>query len=401
MKILFIHEVSYLKKPIYEIHEFPEYLSVKGHDISFFEFDEGRRFLKSSTIVSAGKVHGRVLPKASLKLFRPFQLGIPVLDRIFVVFSSIFKLSALIRRHNFDLIVLYAVPTFGAQAIYLAKRARIPLVFRALDVTHKIRKSFFSPLIKQVERYVYRRADLLSANNPAMEKYCISLSGRKMESLVHFPPLDLQHFKQPERDLSLRESLGIDTNDKLIVYMGSFFYFSGLVDALKEFALSAPQEENLKFLLLGGGEQDKELRGLCKTLGLSESVIFTGMVPYKDLPRYLALADIAVNTLEPTLVANAAFPNKVLQYIATGLPVVSTKLDGLIAIFGNSNQIVWASSPAEVVKVAIQKLLGGSQELDAGHITSAKDLLTDFLPERATRKFEESLLRLSEDGGQV
>jgi hypothetical protein len=108
-----------------------------------------------------------------------------------------------------------------------------------------------------------------------------------------------------------------------------------------------------------------------------------------------------VNTLEPTLVANAAFPNKVLQYLATGLPVVSTKLDGLIAIFGNSNQIVWASSPAEVVKVAIQKLLGGSQELDAGHITSAKDLLTDFLPERATRKFEESLLRLSEDGGQV
>ena len=44
MKLLFIHEVSYRKKVIFEMHEIPELLAVRGHDITFLEFDEGGKF---------------------------------------------------------------------------------------------------------------------------------------------------------------------------------------------------------------------------------------------------------------------------------------------------------------------------------------------------------------------
>ena len=35
MKILFIHEVGWFNKVIYEMHDFPELLSLKGHEVHF------------------------------------------------------------------------------------------------------------------------------------------------------------------------------------------------------------------------------------------------------------------------------------------------------------------------------------------------------------------------------
>ena len=40
MKILVVHEVSYLRKVVYEIHEFPELLALRGHEVTFVDFDE-------------------------------------------------------------------------------------------------------------------------------------------------------------------------------------------------------------------------------------------------------------------------------------------------------------------------------------------------------------------------
>jgi hypothetical protein len=40
MKILFVHEVSWFSKVVYEIHDFPELLSLSGNDVSFLEFEE-------------------------------------------------------------------------------------------------------------------------------------------------------------------------------------------------------------------------------------------------------------------------------------------------------------------------------------------------------------------------
>ena len=392
MKILFIHEVSYLKKPVYEIHEFPELLSVMGHDITFFEFDEGRKFWDKSTVVTNKEIKGKVLAGAKIKLIRPFQLGVPGLDRLFVVLTSFFKLRKTIKQNGYDVIVLYAVPTYGAQAIWLANKSGVPVVFRALDVTHKIRKSIFAGLIRRVEKFVYRKSNLLSSNNLAMERYCIDTSNRTAASIVHFPPLDLSHFQKASRDYELRKNLGISDSDRVIVYMGSFFYFSGLVEALKSFASTQSENENIKFLMIGGGELDSELRGLTRSMGLSEKVIFTGYVNYEELPRYLALADVAVNTLEPTMVANAAFPNKVLQYLAAGLPVVSTGLEGLRGIFSESKEVSWSSTPSSVIQDACEIASALMKDSSGRENLNFEPLLRQFLPERAAMAFEASLL---------
>jgi glycosyltransferase involved in cell wall biosynthesis len=228
-----------------------------------------------------------------------------------------------------------------------------------------------------------------------MANYCIQLGSRTKETKVHFPPLDLTHFQTGARDKALRQSLGFAEDDRVLVYMGSFFYFSGLVDALREFAKISADDSTLRFLLVGGGEQDSELRKLVVELGVQDRVVFTGFIGYQELPRYLKVADVAINTLEPTLVANVAFPNKVLQYMAAGLPVVSTKLEGLAKTFGEDSGISWAHDSREVVGVATD--LAQSSDENLLKISQAQFAAVSkiFDVESAVAEFEKSLIELA------
>ncbi len=398
MKILFIHEVSYRKKVIFEMHEFPELLALRGHEISFLEFDEGRKFWKKLNAPRFETITGRVHGNSIIRLSRPFQFGVPGIDRLIATVSVIPAIKKMLMENTFDAVVLFAVPTYGLQTLWLAKKHKVPVAFRALDVSHKIRSSFLSPIIKWVEKKIYKNADLLSANNPAMAKYCDELSKRTGETVVHFPPLDLSHFKDSCRDLALRSALGIAQGDVVIVYMGSFFYFSGLADAIEEFAEASKASPKLKFLLVGGGSQDSELRRQVADLELSGKIIFTGLVSYEDLPRYLKVADVAVNTLDPTLVANVAFPNKVLQYMAAGLPVVSTELDGLYSVFENQTGIIWAEDAREVIREAIKLVEQKDLESRNAKTKFSQSALSGFDPVIAVDKFEASLKALAGSG---
>jgi glycosyltransferase involved in cell wall biosynthesis len=393
LRLLFVHEVSYRKKVIFEMHEFPELLASRGHQVNFLEFDEGQKFWHSDSTPRDEVLNGRVYAESTIRLSRPFQFGIPGFDRLLVMFTVVPQLHKLFRNNSFDAVVLLAVPTYGLQTLWFAKRYKVPAVFRALDVSHKIRSSILSPIIKWFEKRIYSRVDFVSANNPAMAAYCEQLGIVKGQTRVHYPPLDLSHFQSATRDESLRESLGFGNGDRVLTYMGSFFYFSGLPKAIREFADCAKSNPRLKLLLIGGGEQDTELRKLVFDLGLEKQVVFTGFISYEDLPKYLNVADVALNTLESTLVANTALPNKVLQYLAAGLPVVSTKLDGLYAVLGSEASISWENNAIGVVRKAAE--LSDNELKSMLAVKTTRDKLMDFDPEHAVELFELDLQLLA------
>ena len=355
MKILFVHEVSYRKKIIFEMHEFPELLAERGHEVTFFDFDEGAKFWNGGLTPRTEVISGRVHPNSKIRVVRPFQLGLPGLDRMLATLTSWFALRSVLKNDNFEAVVLLAVPTYGLQTLFWARKYGIPVAFRALDVSHKIRSNLLGWAIKQVEKRIYNRADLVLGNNPAMTAYCERLGNRTKPSKTLLAPVDLSHFQPMEPAEGLRADLGIASDDRVISYMGSFFYFSGLDEIIKTFAaeLAGGQAPKTKLLLIGGGEQDTQLRALVKSLDIEKFVIFTGFINYAQLPEHLALSTVAINPLKKSLVTDTALPHKVLQYLALGLPVVSTPLDGLKAVFGDTAGIRWANTPAEILKTAI------------------------------------------------
>jgi glycosyltransferase involved in cell wall biosynthesis len=397
MRILVVHEVSYLKKVAYEIHEFPELLSVRGHEITFFDFDEGAFFTRmegSRDRVISGRIHST----AKLRLVTAHRFGIPGLDRVWAIFSSLPALTKLLRKGDFDVVLNYAVPTFGLQINLLGRLFGVPVLQRALDVSGKIRKHPLNPLIALFERACFGLATRVSTNNPAMTKHVLETMGQGFQSRItmHYPPLDRQIFKPVERDGNLAAKLGIKPGDKVMMYMGSFFYFSGLDVVLRDMAKSG--DATLKLLLIGGGEQAAELRALTADLGLNDRVIFTGYVAFRELPRYMCLGQVAINPLKAAKVASAAFPHKVLQYMAVGIPTVSTKLEGLYKAFGDESGLLWCDDSSSILQGALnlldEKLLDREKRVKL----QSNSLDIKFSTEGTVSKLEATLREIAEEG---
>lgn len=388
MKILVVHEVDYLEKVIYEIQEFPELLAQSGNEVVFFQFQEGAK-RSLNNLYTKKIINGRTIPKTKLTLVGPHQFGIAGIDRLWATLSCFPAFVKLFRETKFDVVLNYAVPTYGLQLLLVSRLHNVPFVQRALDSSHEIRKSIFKWPILLVEKILYRMAPVLSANNHAMMRYCEDLSGRTRPSVVNYPPLDIEHFSGQIPNKALQEELRIEPNDKVITYMGSFFYFSGLPEVIKRFSELVSIETSVKLLLIGGGEQENQLRAMVSELNLKERVLFTGFVSYEELPKYLSLSTVAINPLEISRVASIAFPNKVLQYLATGLPVVSTRLDGLVSALSEIKGIVWSDSPSEVLDEAVQ--LAKSQGKSFSTLKAASGLQEIFSPTAALKSLEDTL----------
>jgi len=354
LKILFLHEVNYQNKPIFEMHEFPEHLAALGHEVGFVQFPEGLSKSELANTPFRQEIAGRVLTDARLTLYTPKTLSGSLLGRLMTALGFKSQFRKILQEYKPDVVVSFAVPTSGWQALSVAKTSGVTFVFRALDVSHKIRRSIFSPLITLAERFIYRNADWVSANNPAMLEYCIKMGASEERSSVELPPLDLSHFdtRLLESD-ALRERYKIPKGYQVTLYMGSFFYFSGLPELIHSFMDTRKDDEHL--VLVGGGEQEKQLRNQVAALSMEDFVKFTGFVSFDDLPGHLRMANVAVNPMHVSTVSNAAFPNKVIQYMAAGLPVVSTRLDGLVQTFGHDSQLRYVDKSSEVYP-AVQAL---------------------------------------------
>ena len=383
MRILFIHEVDYENKPVFEMHELPELLALRGHEVSFLDFTE-----ESSPIEKGFKsevfMRTRVSSDARVRAFHQIPLAPGLLGRLIGAIAAFFRIRRAIEIAKPEVVVTFAVPTMGWQAALICRRSRIPMVYRALDVSHLIRKTRLSFLVKLSEAYLCRIASHVSANNAALLQHCESLARRSIEGTVDFPPLAIDKFKpEPRYSAALRPAS--------IVYMGSFFYFSGLDRLLLH--LAKLKDDGTTLTLIGGGEQDQVLRRIVDHTGLHRRVTFRGFVDFNELPEELSKHRVAINPMLSSDVSNLAFPNKVIQYMASGLPVVTTKLSGLIGTFGQDAPLAWTSSPEETLEVALEIVRDGDR-CDQMSQDSFNLLGSRFEPKIAVAKFESMLERV-------
>lgn len=396
MKILFIHEVNYETKVIFEIQEFPELLALRGHEIDFLQFPENSGFKNRNFRTNFKTINGRVYEDAKIRLITPTNLGGSFIDRLISTLTVIPTLWKLIKRSKYDAVVLYSVPTSGWQAALIAKIRKVPLVFRALDVSHLLRHGLSEKLILKAEKIVYQNSSLLSVNNQALGNYCESLIGKKLQLSVDVPPLDFSHFDSSPVSQGPRQKYGIGEDDLVFMFMGTFYEFSGISNVIK--SLHASQDRKVKIVLVGGGKQEVELQDLVQNLSIERQVIFTGLVPYSQLPEILGMANVAFNSFEPALISNVAFPHKVLQYLASGIPTVSTKLDGLYSALGDNSGVVWVETPDEIYDAAIKISSISQDEIIMIKQQGRNFIESHFNKKIATDKFEKTILRATSIG---
>jgi glycosyltransferase involved in cell wall biosynthesis len=129
--------------------------------------------------------------------------------------------------------------------------------------------------------------------------------------------VDLSMFSPQPPDATLRSSLGILPDEKVVVYVGVLTEYQGIDLLIRAIPLVVREFPAVKFLILGYPNVET-YRQMAADLGVEASTCFTGKIPYQAVPNYLSLAQVAVSPKISTTEANL----KLFTYMAMGLPSV-------------------------------------------------------------------------------
>ena len=365
MNFLFIHEVNWREKVTFEIHDIPELLSIAGHSVTFIDYPEVSIDKKSKNFrpfrTTFSRIQSRTHNGSTVEVRTPGRILPGTADRLVASLTFVPLLIKTIRSKKIDLIVLYGVPTNGWQTVLVAKLLRVPVIFRAIDVSHLLRGSLYKNLIRTAERFIYKNVDHISVHNAALAEYCSSFGANSKNISINYPRLDTKRFARFARDQDLASNYGITEKNKVVFYRGTLYRFCGLEQFLELFAETLRNDQNIFVLIIGSGEAKKDIAETIDRLGVQNQVVLRPFVEYSELVKHICLADVSVNTFVPSLVTDCALPGRVLQSLACGIPVVSTPLKGLISYTGDSKSVVYAPLGVEFVQAVNDLLLNKSE----------------------------------------
>ena len=93
---------------------------------------------------------------------------------------------------------------------------------------------------------------------------------------------------------------------------------------------------------------------MCNEKGLTQSVVFTGWVPYTVVHSYLDDSDFCVLPFDNSLISSHSMPMKIHEYAISKKPIISTPLPEICKIYGSS--VMYAITKEEYV-LAIELLI--------------------------------------------
>ncbi|MFH1382041.1 MAG: glycosyltransferase family 4 protein [Chloroflexota bacterium] len=361
MNILFVHEVDWMKKVVFEIHNLAETLSSLGHKVYAIDYEntwQRNGVFRLGSLRTKNFEVSRAVPGASVSLRRPGFIKVPGLSRLSAGFTHYQEIQKTIREKQIDVIMLYSVPTNGLQTIFLAKKHHIPVIFRSIDILHRLVSYPALRLpTKLMERRVYASADEILAITPNHRHYVISMGAPEAKVKLLPLPIDTSLFHPSVDYNDVRKKWGLTGQDQVIVFIGTLFEFSGLDGFLRQFPRVLADVPKVKLLIVGDGPQRQKLESIITELDLANRVIMTGFQPYSTMPQYINLATVCINPFLNTNVTRDIFPGKIIQYIACGKATVATPLLGITALIpDNSSGIIYANRPEDMAREVINLL---------------------------------------------
>ena len=147
--------------------------------------------------------------------------------------------------------------------------------------------------------------------------------------------VDTDVFAPRGRDPELRRSLGAGPGDLIVVSVSRLIGWKGtrvVIEAL------AGLPERVRYVVIGEGPEEGNLRAQAERIGVSKRVRFLGRVAHADLPRVLSQCDLYV---QPSI-GEEAFGISVVEAMACGLPVLASDNGGLpeIVVEGETGHLL-------------------------------------------------------------
>ena len=277
---------------------------------------------------------------------------------------------------------------------WAAMRARVPVV------VHTIHGPSFYRYQNPVGNWLFRTAEQLAGSwttqfvsvaDAMTEQYLAAGIGTPSQYTTIHSGMNVAGFLAALPDAGLRESLGIAETDLVVGKVARLFRLKGhefLFEAAPQIVAAVP---NVKFLLVGDGIYRERFERRAAEMGMAGRFVFVGLVPPREMPRYLSLMDVLVH-----LSLREGLPRAMPQALACGKPVVAFDVDGAreICLDGETGLLVRAEDATELA-VAVIRLL---RDRALAHRMGARgrELVGEqFSEERMVRQLDELYRRLA------
>lgn len=271
--------------------------------------------------------------------------GIEVHRPRFLCFPGVFKridgalmaiciawsVRRLVKRHQLNILDVHFGFPDGRAGTLLGRWLKLPVVLTLRGKEERqTRTSVAVPLRRAV-----RAADRIVAVSQALADVAVGLGVNADRVQVVGNGIDLARFRPIPRD-EARVALGLPPQARVLVSVGGLVERKGfhrVIDCLPALMQAHP---DLHFLVVGGAGPEGDISGRLQAqvvhLGLADRVRFLGSVAPDDLKVPLSAADVFVLATR-----YEGWANVLLEAMACGLPVVTTRVGGNAQVVSQSD----------------------------------------------------------------
>ncbi len=228
---------------------------------------------------------------------KPYRLGLPSLD---------FQFRSQLNAVPFGLVHAHCPFSSGRLALRIAKKQHIPIVgtFHSkykMDFERVIRSRYIvNKIISEIVNF-YEMCDEVWVPQKAVSEVLREYGYKGKISVVENGNDYASEIYSPHFRSEARKRLNITENETILLFVGQHIWEKNIAFLLE--SLSLLQNESFRMIFIGTGYAAREIKRMSENLGLSQKIIFTGLINDRMLIRdYYSSADLF---LFPSLYDNA------------------------------------------------------------------------------------------------
>ncbi|MDF1841318.1 MAG: glycosyltransferase family 4 protein [Rubripirellula sp.] len=290
------------------------------------------------------------------------------------------------------------VHTHSAKGGLLGRAAAASLNVPA--IVHSVHGAPFHPFqpasarefFRHCEAWAGRRCHRLISVADAMTDLMVDAKVAPRDKFTTiYSGMEVEPFLQAEkRRAETREKFGLGDGHVVIGKIARLFHLKGHEDLIKAAVDVVQRVPNVRFLRVGDGVLQAELRAKIEDLSLEQHFVFTGLVPPSEVPNLIGAMDLLVHTSYREGLARA-----LPQALIAGRPVVSYDVDGAreVTITGETGVLVPPRETAVLAAALIELAL--DERLREQYGQRGRELFTDqFRHQTMTRRIRELYLEV-------
>jgi glycosyltransferase involved in cell wall biosynthesis len=347
MRILISSLVDLTHSAHSRLHDFVSHLS-RNHQVTILSIKDWWKS-QQTDVDAYNEGFEDVLNRINIRYLTNRRVS-PVLQEVF----SILAIHNLLEdKHSFDVHFNYGTPITGFLVTRKMRALGVGTVYDYADDLPGLVRT--SPQIPKALRplggglaQLMVRCNVMLSKRVTLTTDALDLPRSFQEKYVVLPNgVDTALFKRQDSS-ELRKRLGID-DDFVLGYVGVLREWVDLEPVVSALAILRNEGRNVRLLVVGEEGGLQRPKALANRYEVSESVIFTGTIPYPRVPWYISCMDVGLIPFirNPTTVG--ALPLKLWEYMACQVPVLSTRLPGIELAVGN--RVLYAATADEIVSV--------------------------------------------------